>query len=54
VDRARRDSAGWQATGLGRTIVMLADTDERVKGAARDPLFAVERLVAFVADRGEA
>lgn len=53
VDRARRDAAGWQATGLGRSIAMLADTDERVKGAARDPLFAVERLVAFVADRGE-
>jgi hypothetical protein len=35
-------------------MVMLADTDERVKGAARDPEFAVERLVAFVAARGEA
>jgi DNA polymerase III subunit delta len=53
VDRARRDAAGWEARGLGRTIVKLAETDERVKGASRDPLFAVEQLVAFVADRGE-
>lgn len=54
VDRARRDAQGWQAAGLGRAIVMLAETDERVKGGARDPEFAVERLVAFVASRGEA
>ncbi len=54
VDRARRDAQGWQPEGLGRAIVMLAETDERVKGAARDPEFAVERLVAFVAARGEA
>jgi len=53
VDRARRDAQGWQADGLGRAIVMLAETDERVKGAARDPEFAVERLVAFIAARGE-
>jgi DNA polymerase-3 subunit delta len=53
VDRARRDAAGWEAKGLGRTIAMVAETDERVKGASRDPVFAVERLVAFVADRGE-
>ncbi|HEV7623098.1 MAG TPA: DNA polymerase III subunit delta [Amnibacterium sp.] len=53
VDRARRDAQGWQAEGLGRAIVMIAETDERVKGAARDPEFAVERLVAFVATRGE-
>lgn len=53
VDRARRDAQGWQADGLGRAIVLLAETDERVKGAARDPEYAVERLVAFVAGRGE-
>jgi DNA polymerase-3 subunit delta len=53
VDRARRDAQGWRAEGLGRAIVLLAETDERVKGAARDPEFAVERLVAFVAARGE-
>jgi DNA polymerase-3 subunit delta len=53
VDRARRDAQGWRAEGLGRAIVLLAETDERVKGAARDPEYAVERLVAFVSTRGE-
>lgn len=52
VDRARRDSQGWVPAGLGRAIVMAAETDERVKGGARDPEFAVERLVTFIAARG--
>jgi DNA polymerase III subunit delta len=53
VDRARRDAQGWEAAGLGRAIAMTAETDEKVKGAARDPEFAVERLVSFIAARGE-
>lgn len=53
VDRARRDAAGWQADGLGRCIIALADADERVKGAARDPHFAVEQLVSLIAARGD-
>ncbi len=53
IDRAKRDLQGWEPAGLGRAIVMTAATDERVKGAARDPEFAVERLVAFIAARGE-
>ena len=53
VDRARRDTQGWEAAGLGRAIVMTAETDERIKGGSRDPEFAVERLVSFIAARGE-
>lgn len=53
VDRARRDAQGWQPAGLGRAIVFTAETDERVKGGARDPEYAVERLVTFLAARGE-
>lgn len=53
IDRARRDLQGWETPGLGRAIMMTAETDERVKGGARDPEFAVERLVAFIAARGE-
>lgn len=53
VDRARRDAQGWQPAGLGRAIVMTAETDERIKGGARDPEYAVERLVTFLAQRGE-
>ncbi|MFD1722191.1 DNA polymerase III subunit delta [Amnibacterium endophyticum] len=53
VDRARRDAQGWRPEGVGRAIVMTARTDERVKGGARDPEFAVERLLTFLASRGE-
>jgi DNA polymerase III subunit delta len=53
VDRARRDAAGWTQQGIGRCMVLLAETDERVKGASKDPVYAVERMVEFVARRGE-
>lgn len=53
VDRAKRDAQGWHATGLGRAIVCTAETDERVKGGARDPEYALERLVTVLAARGE-
>ncbi len=52
VDRARRDLEGWTEEGLGRCFEVLADTDERIKGAARDPLYALERMVRIVASRG--
>jgi DNA polymerase-3 subunit delta len=54
VDRARRDLVGWEDAGLARVIEALAATDAAVKGAERDPVFALERLVALVADRGRA
>lgn len=52
IDRARRDLAGWDDEGLARTIEALAATDAAVKGAERDPVFALERLIGVVAARG--
>lgn len=52
VDRAKRDLQGWTDAGLGRCITMLAETDASVKGAGRDPVFALERLVSTIASRG--
>lgn len=52
VDRARRDLQGWTEEGLGRAILAAAETDAAVKGAARDPIYAVESLVRVVATRG--
>ncbi|WP_251855988.1 DNA polymerase III subunit delta [Herbiconiux sp. L3-i23] len=52
VDRARRDLEGWSEQGLGVCIEVLADTDERIKGAGRDPLYALERMVRIVSSRG--
>ena len=52
VDRARRDLQGWSDEGLARAIAMLAETDAQVKGGGRDPIYALERLVAVIAARG--
>ena len=53
VDRARRDVQGWTDAGLARAIEAIADADEQVKGLGRDPVYAVERMVAVIAERGE-
>lgn len=52
VDRARRDAAGWSDDGLAAAIETIAATDAAVKGAGRDPVYALERMVITIADRG--
>ena len=52
VDRARRDLQGWDDRGLGRCITLLAETDAAIKGAGRDPVFVLERLVGVISTRG--
>ncbi|MBN9607294.1 MAG: DNA polymerase III subunit delta [Actinomycetales bacterium] len=52
VDRARRDAQGWDDEGLGRAIEALALADAQVKGAGRDPVYALERMVQTIASRG--
>lgn len=46
---ARRDLSGWSPEGLAAAILAVAQADEEVKGASRDPLFAAERAVLRVA-----
>ncbi|GGF40648.1 DNA polymerase III subunit delta [Subtercola lobariae] len=53
IDRARRDLQGWTGEGLGRSIQMLAETDENIKGGGRDPVYSLERMIATVSARGE-
>lgn len=52
VDRAKRDLQGWSEDGLACAITVLAETDAQVKGEARDPVFALERMVNVVSARG--
>ncbi|WP_040164207.1 DNA polymerase III subunit delta [Microbacterium gorillae] len=51
VDRARRDLSGWTQTSLAIAIQAAARADAEVKGASRDPVFALERLVTVIATR---
>jgi DNA polymerase III subunit delta len=53
VERAQRDVRGWSESGLGRSIEFLAETDAQIKGGGRDPVFALERMIAVIANRGE-
>ena len=52
IDRGRRDLQGWNEEGLGTCIEAIAATDAQIKGLGRDPVFALERMVAAIAGRG--
>ncbi len=52
IDRAIRDLRGWTEVGISRCIEMLAETDANVKGASRDPIFALEQMVRMISARG--
>ncbi|MFY9263604.1 MAG: DNA polymerase III subunit delta [Actinomycetaceae bacterium] len=43
ADRARRDLRAWSANGLALAIRAIAQADADVKGASRDPGYALER-----------
>lgn len=49
VDRARRELAAWTPEALALAVQAVAQADAEVKGAGRDPVFAVERAVLTVA-----
>lgn len=53
VKRAREELQGWDEQGLAVAIQALASADAEVKGAGRDPVFALERLVRVVAAKGK-
>lgn len=54
VDRAKKDVAGWSEDGLAATIEALADADAAAKGAERDPVYSLEKLVQLISRKGEA
>lgn len=49
VDAARRDAGHWSSEALVVAIKVLAEADAQVKGAAKDPVYAVERAVIVIA-----
>lgn len=49
VDAARRDAGHWDGPALATAIKVLAEADAQVKGAAKDPVYAVERAVIVIA-----
>ncbi|MBK0418199.1 DNA polymerase III subunit delta [Leucobacter sp. CSA1] len=52
VDRAQREVRGWRESDLARCIDLAAETEWLLKGGSRDPEYALERYLLFVARRG--
>lgn len=48
ADRARKDLVNWTPEGIAASILAVAQADAEVKGAGRDPVFAVERAVLTI------
>src|SRR5665648_814229 len=53
VDRARRELRAWTPESLAGAICAVAQADAEVKGASRDPVFAVERAVLRIAEAAD-
>lgn len=52
VERAMRETRGWQERDLARAIDLAAETEWLLKGGTRDPEYALERYLIFIATRG--
>lgn len=49
VEQARRDARRWNPEAVIASVKALAEADAQVKGAGRDPVYAVERAVTVIA-----
>lgn len=49
IDKARRQLSGWSPRGISNAVAAIAQADAAVKGAAVDPIYALERAVTEIA-----
>ena len=49
IDKARRQLSSWSQAGISRAVGAIALADAQVKGAAVDPIYALERAVTEIA-----
>ena len=52
ADRAVKDARAWREEDLARCVDLAAETEWLLKGGSRDPEYALEKYVLFVASRG--
>jgi DNA polymerase-3 subunit delta len=48
IDKARRQLQGWTPRGLSKAVQAIALADAQVKGAATDPIYALEKALATI------
>lgn len=49
IDKARRQLAHWSPQGIAKAVIAIAQADAQVKGAAVDPIYALEKAVSQIA-----
>jgi DNA polymerase-3 subunit delta len=49
IDKARRQLTGWTPKGLIAAVAAVAAADADVKGAASDPIYALEKAISEIA-----
>ena len=49
IDKARRQLAGWTPRGIVTAVTAIALADAQVKGAASDPIYALEHAISEIA-----
>lgn len=49
IEKARRQLVSWSPNGIARAVTAIAKADAQVKGAAVDPIYALERAVTDIA-----
>lgn len=52
IERAQKETRGWTETGLAAAVALGAETELALKGGSRDPEFALERYLLFIARKG--
>lgn len=52
LDRARKDLVGWTDDGLSNAVAAMAVADAAAKGAQRDPIYALEKVIHLIARKG--
>ncbi len=52
LDRARKELTGWTDDGLAAAIQAMATADAAAKGAERDPVYSLEKLVNLISHKG--
>jgi DNA polymerase-3 subunit delta len=48
IDKARRQLVGWSDNAMAKAVIAIAAADADIKGAAADPIYALERAIMTV------
>jgi DNA polymerase-3 subunit delta len=48
IDKARRQLQGWTPRALSQAVQAIALADAQVKGAATDPIYALEKALQTI------